>query len=78
MSMLTSSLCRGYRCDGHGCERVVRGEWSTETFYLRDAVGKGWTVWRGRTDRVYCPEHGPQPGHRMREITHHYRDRETS
>lgn len=28
-----------------------------------------WTLWVGlRGHRTYCPDHGPRPGHKMRQV----------
>lgn len=28
----------------------------------------GWQLWVGRGHRTYCPDHGPRPGHKMRQV----------
>lgn len=33
--------------------------------FVNEAVAEGWTIWAGRTRRVYCPAHKPQQGHKM-------------
>lgn len=35
-------------------------------YYRALAQSRGWTFWAGRTSRIFCPDHDPKPGHKMR------------
>lgn len=62
----------GVSCDATDCKATIRGDqlksWPGRRHYQDQATAKGWTYWAGRTNREYCPDHGPQPGHKMRPI----------
>lgn len=71
---LNQYVTKGVRCDGKGCDAEVSGPAvSDNRVYRQQAVALGWTLWAARGTRAYCPEHGPQPGHRMSELTGYYR-----
>lgn len=58
--------------DGSGCPARLDIE-DAEAFWRRDAdnllARAGWTVFAGlRGHRTYCPDHGPRPGHKMRQV----------
>lgn len=60
-------------CDATGCEQVCETGWIPykDVYEYRKgfsealAIG-GWTCYRGRSERHYCPIHAPRPGHSMR------------
>jgi hypothetical protein len=64
----------GLSCDKANCTTRKTTDplptWSSrrEEFEAQ-AASEGWTIWAGRTRRVYCPAHKPQDGHRMRLVS---------
>lgn len=65
-------------CDAAGCgasvvspviDRTHAGENIQCAIFFQTVARLGWTLWSGRSLRVYCPDHGPRAGHSMREVT---------
>jgi hypothetical protein len=60
----------GVACDKPGCTAEVGGEplpfWEGWEHYDALAVARGWTIWVGRSQRHYCPDHWPAKGTKMR------------
>lgn len=64
----------GLSCDATGCAVERRTDplptYTAEVpHFMAEATAEGWTIWAGRSRRVYCPAHGPKPGHQMRDVT---------
>lgn len=60
-------------CDATDCEerRVDKPRKPTcglDTAFMSALTTEGWTAWMGRSQRHYCPKHGPRPGHQMRLV----------
>jgi hypothetical protein len=59
-----------YTCDKPKCEARLDveahqfREWARELDAILDDAG--WSVWLSSYARHYCPDHEPQPGHKMR------------
>lgn len=69
MPELTRHETGGARCDATDCTAEVRWPWgSSFQFFDRLREHPGWSVWVSRGRRVYCPQHGPRPGHKMRQV----------
>lgn len=68
-------------CDAAGCSSRVTSpridttkasaNMQVSMFYC-EASRAGWTFWAGRGLRTYCPDHGPRPGHSMRDVTNNW------
>jgi hypothetical protein len=60
-------------CDATSCQASIRGPelslFEGYDHYHRLAHEAGWTIWVGRSRRTYCPDHQPQPGHKMHQVT---------
>lgn len=73
MPELLATTIRGMRCDAAGCDAEITGQDldvpAGFDHYEALAERCGWTGWVGRTRRWYCPQHGPNPGHKMRPLT---------
>lgn len=59
-------------CDASGCcAQIVppRTDWYVWSKALKEWFATtGWTAWAGRSNRHYCPKHGPRTGHKMRPV----------
>ena len=59
-------------CDQCGRRRtshVTRWAYGMDEDFLAGLVAAGWTVWAGRSRRVYCPDCEPRLGHKMHRVT---------
>lgn len=65
-------------CDAAGCSARVTSPRIDNTkaaanvqvaIFYGVVAREGWTFWAGRGLRTYCPDHGPRPGHSMRDVT---------
>jgi hypothetical protein len=67
-------------CDHRGCPALEGADFypgltqadASADLWAR-LIAQGWTVWHGRKTRIYCPDHGPSRGSRMRDVTAYYR-----
>lgn len=66
---------RGFWCDKRGCDRSLTASDSEppEAAYVNGDVKAwmklhGWSLWVGRGQWHYCPEHGPSKASKMRRI----------
>ena len=64
----------GLGCDRPGCD--ARFHWPQTAVHapgertsMQQATEVGWRIFVGRSQRHYCPAHGPTSGHTMREVT---------
>lgn len=73
MTTITHHHTSGVHCDATGCDACFRwpmtSSWSEEREAMKVAHEVGWRTFISRGKRHYCPEHGPRPGHEMREVT---------
>ena len=58
----------GARCDATDCTAEVRWPWGSRFDFKHRLAEHGWSLWVNRGSKVYCPEHGPRPGHKMRRV----------
>jgi hypothetical protein len=71
----TVPLFTGISCDATGCDAGLRTpeplrSWSEELRrFMAQADAAGWRFYVNRSRRVYCPAHGPRPGHKMWLVT---------
>jgi len=85
---MTYMECRyvyGYQCDKPGCPATVEGIelpfWHGLRDYWAEALSQGWTKWNGRSQRTYCPDHGPSARtkmHLVHGVRHDLRRRDPS
>jgi hypothetical protein len=72
MSALKAIYVYGYFCDQPHCEATVEGErrtfWEGLQTYWAHAEALGWTKWAGRSQRTYCPKHGPGKNTKMHQV----------
>lgn len=72
MSEHERSLLLGVRCDKPGCAAYLEipdPDWRTYSAEFPEFLREhGWTRWVGRSQRHYCPSHGPAAGTKMREL----------
>lgn len=69
-------------CDKRGCSRGSHEAYDPDhplpvadrALYGR-LLDAGWTFWASRESRMFCPDHGPSRGSRMRDVTASYRQR---
>jgi hypothetical protein len=70
MTVMTTTYTTGVACDKPKCTAKVTGKrlpyWEGWKHYDALAVAQGWTIWVGRSQRHYCPDHGPANGTKMR------------
>lgn len=73
MSMMEHHYTSGAQCDATGCDAQFRWPMTASWFEVRVAMQvagqEGWRAFASRSLRHYCPDHGPRPGHKMREVT---------
>ena len=77
MGIHTSPVWATIWCDAHTCEATI--SWTALVSCARDtdsyalastaAAKAGWSAYRSRSLRHYCPKHSPRPGHRMERLT---------
>jgi len=69
MTVKQITYTTGVTCDNPSCKAEVTGEelpsFQGWDHYVDVAVARGWSVWRGRNQRHYCPVHWPSKGHKM-------------
>ena len=72
MARLEVRVLLGYRCDKPNCDTELILDEGTffEKYeeHQREAVIYGWSVWVGRSQRHYCPDHGPAQPTSMRRV----------
>lgn len=62
----------GVFCDKPSCPERIHGRERGYFFreqYRKEAEAQGWTMWVGRSQRWYCPQHGPSNPSTMRKVT---------
>jgi hypothetical protein len=69
MTVQQITYTTGVACDKPTCTAKVTGKQMPslegKRHYVDVAVARGWSVWRGRNQRHYCPDHWPSKGHTM-------------
>lgn len=74
MSYITRTLWSGFACDSGHCDSKLRFPESATGFAPTGAraaaIAAGWTFWASTQwgQRMYCPQHGPSRGSRMRQV----------
>lgn len=69
MSWIESSRVLGMFCDKPSCGKRIEGGYAYPDAYREIAEEAGWTLWVGRSQRWYCPDHGPFNPATMRKLT---------
>ena len=72
MSRIQVEFIEGFRCDKPGCPATFqqpRGNFFKDRDKQDKAAARAdWMCWVGRSQRHYCPSHGPSNPGKMRRV----------
>lgn len=74
MSRIEVTVVAGFRCDKRGCDALLElpEERGFDAWDDQDDTARvqGWSCWmtQGRSQRHYCPDHGPAAVNSMRRV----------